>query len=794
MRTDWKILLLRLTRRSLHLSTSTGHLPRGHRLPSGRWRPALRAMQPAVVTPPVMVAPPVVDVPPPAPVMPPIRRAVAPATATARIAVPIAAKTPSIAGKTPAQPVIARAAVAEPVAAPKVPAPATLAPAAATVVLAAPKPITAVASAPLPLAPAAVVPAVETSTGAVTAPSAAAETTSSERVVPESPVAAPVEVPAIVEPAPVVETLAIDPAATARRVATISRSVVLPAARALVETPQPAMALAATAAVDTAGRDSYGMEGSDAGHELRMDNPRASSDAAPPTPPAPETDSVRAGASVPESQPLVSTHAGVADAFMAAATTSSVDELRRLAVKADAEEDPSREPANAATSAIIAAAAPVAVDTDDEAVAAAPQRGDRIREGEAPAELGDLRGEPGATRSYGGSASADTAHASAASAEADPTEMPTPLGEAPAEPPSSQELRLEGSLAPPASKPRPAHYTPPSLAPAVEAQYNRTATDYRRPMPRPKVRGPVIDFHCHLLAARHARGWFEAADHYGIDCFLTMSPLEEVLPIQRDWGHRVQFIAVPRWGGDARANWLDDYRMRLESFYNLGSRIVKFHAAPGTMAMRGMRLDDPAYRPLLREAVARRMVIMTHIGDPDLWYSGKYAADPEKYKSRDADYRMWEDLLEEYRGTPWIGAHMGGNPEDLARLQSLLDRFPDLMLDCSATRWMAREISARRDAAREFFIRNADRLLFGTDQVSGDDRGFDFLASRFWVHRKLWETAYIGVNPILDPDVPEDQQPTLRGLALPDEVLQALYHDNGIKMLAKAGVTFPGWG
>ena len=75
------------------------------------------------------------------------------------------------------------------------------------------------------------------------------------------------------------------------------------------------------------------------------------------------------------------------------------------------------------------------------------------------------------------------------------------------------------------------------FAPAKESDYNRTGVDFRRPLPRPKVRGKVIDFHCHLLAARHARSWFEAADHYGIDCFMTMSPLEEVLPIQRDWGH-----------------------------------------------------------------------------------------------------------------------------------------------------------------------------------------------------------------------------------------------------------------
>jgi predicted TIM-barrel fold metal-dependent hydrolase len=187
------------------------------------------------------------------------------------------------------------------------------------------------------------------------------------------------------------------------------------------------------------------------------------------------------------------------------------------------------------------------------------------------------------------------------------------------------------------------------------------------------------------------------------------------------------------------------------------------------------------------------MAVMTHVGDPDTWYAAKYA-DHGKYGGRDDHYAMWERVMRRYPDVPWIGAHMAGNPEDLGRLQRLLDSFPNLSIDCSATRWMVREISKRRDEAREFFIRNADRIMWGSDQVSGDDRGFDFLASRWWAHRKLWETAYIGQTPIHDPDLPEDRQPQLRGLALPDEVLQKMYHDNAVRFLARVGAAFEGWG
>jgi len=340
------------------------------------------------------------------------------------------------------------------------------------------------------------------------------------------------------------------------------------------------------------------------------------------------------------------------------------------------------------------------------------------------------------------------------------------------------------ALTPPPTQPQIA-----VMAPAVEKEFNRTGIDFHKPMPRPKANGIIIDSHNHLLAARHAKIWFETARHYGIDAFITMAPLEEALGLARDYPGLIHFITIPKWGEASTDDWL----RRLEAFYNLGSRIIKFHMAPGTMAARKWRLDGPMIRPILAEAAARKMILMSHVGDPDTWYNNNYR-DTAKFGTREEHYQMWEGVLNEYREHPWLGAHLGGNPEDLGRLQHLLDTYPNLQLDCSATRWMVREISARRDAAREFFIRNQDRILFGSDQVSGDDRGFDFLASRWWCHRKLWETAYTGPSPIYDPDLPENQQPEMRGLALPDEVLQKIYHDNPLNLLARVGASLGNWG
>jgi hypothetical protein len=333
-------------------------------------------------------------------------------------------------------------------------------------------------------------------------------------------------------------------------------------------------------------------------------------------------------------------------------------------------------------------------------------------------------------------------------------------------------------------------WRPPTLDAPRHEEFNKIGLDFQAEatrMPR-AIDGPIIDSHSHLLAADHADAWFAAADAFGIDHTVTMTPLEEVLRLQRTrHASRTTIIAVPAWQPDGYH--ADRFWPRVQAYHDLGSRVVKFHLAPATMAKSGLRLGSDRLREYVRRAVDLGMVVMTHVGDPATWYESpeRYGNDPEFWGTRREHYDAWEELLDSTRGHPWWGAHLGGWPERPDELRRLLRTYPDLVLDLSATKWMVREVSARADEYRSFCIEFQDRLLWGSDQVSQQLRGFDFYASRWWCHRKLWETDHVGDSPIHDGDVACNTV-QLRGTNLPTEVLTKLYQTNIQTLLARVGV------
>ncbi|MGE0481658.1 MAG: amidohydrolase family protein [Phycisphaerae bacterium] len=311
---------------------------------------------------------------------------------------------------------------------------------------------------------------------------------------------------------------------------------------------------------------------------------------------------------------------------------------------------------------------------------------------------------------------------------------------------------------------------------------NRIGLHYRATVVR-RCPGPIVDAHMHLKHAAHAPLFFEAAGHYGVARVLTMTPIEQAAPLRAAVGpDRLRFIAVPNWrrddgSEDFRESWLRD----LEGFRRFDARLCKFWMAPPMRERHGLTLQSEWLRPVISRAVELGYHFMVHVADPTVWWRpGAKYANTAKIGAKTDQYPALEWFLDHVAPRTVVGAHMGGNIEDPAFLQGLLDRHPNLVLDTSATKWIVREVARQPERVREFIVRNAERVLFGSDLVTDDPYDFDHYASRYWAHWQMWETAYRGESPIEDPDA--DDPPRLAGVDLPVDVLRRMYWENAERL------------
>ncbi len=338
----------------------------------------------------------------------------------------------------------------------------------------------------------------------------------------------------------------------------------------------------------------------------------------------------------------------------------------------------------------------------------------------------------------------------------------------------------------------------------LKLPHNLTGLDYRQiPARKVKVAGGIIDAHMHAGKMEHMATFVDAAVAYGVGEIWTMCGLEHAPALAERWPGLFHFIATPAWqNASATQEFADDWIRRVDAFYALGSRLIKFHLAPGTKKKWMMNAEHPIVQRVAKHAHELGFHLMTHIGDPLAWFcgSGKYA---------DGSFGIFEEQFAEARAVTDIfadrthlGAHMGGCLEDLEALTQRMDANPRYVIDTSATKWIVRAVAEQSpQAVRDFVVAYQDRILFGSDLVVGERYDWDHYASRYYAHLKLWETDTRELAAIEDPDAGKGFDPRARafdtaradgiarlvGVNLPEEVLVKVYRENALRWLPRVG-------
>lgn len=255
---------------------------------------------------------------------------------------------------------------------------------------------------------------------------------------------------------------------------------------------------------------------------------------------------------------------------------------------------------------------------------------------------------------------------------------------------------------------------------------------------RPAV--PAIDAHCHV-DSQSLDAVARVMDTAGIEQLVNISlakgpDLEAVFARHRTAprGRFVLFVLAD-WDGWARGEGIQPMIAMLERAVAQGARGLKVWKDLGLRAAdphgRLLCADDERFAPLFERAAQLGVPVMLHLGDPAAFFTPvdgrneryeELAAHPDwSFYSAPGgpQFPTWEQILEQqarliarHPRTQFIGAHMAGAAEDLARVEDWLARFPNLAVDISAR---AAELGRQPRAARALFLRHPDRILFGSD-------------------------------------------------------------------------------
>jgi predicted TIM-barrel fold metal-dependent hydrolase len=197
-------------------------------------------------------------------------------------------------------------------------------------------------------------------------------------------------------------------------------------------------------------------------------------------------------------------------------------------------------------------------------------------------------------------------------------------------------------------------------------------------------------------------------------------------------------------------------------------------------------IDDSRLDPIWETAAELRLPVLIHVADPVAFF------DPlDQFNERWEELQAHPDwhflspphpsflsivegmarLVERHPRTTFIGAHVGCYAENLAWVAALLDRCPNFYIDISAR---LAELGRQPYSARRFFLKYADRILFGTDM------GIDVETYR--LHYRFLESDDEYFNYALS-DVPPQGRWAIYGLFLPEQVLAKVYSLNAEKVL-----------
>jgi predicted TIM-barrel fold metal-dependent hydrolase len=281
--------------------------------------------------------------------------------------------------------------------------------------------------------------------------------------------------------------------------------------------------------------------------------------------------------------------------------------------------------------------------------------------------------------------------------------------------------------------------------------------------------------------------------HQSIDRYQTPHP------------DRFLTFAEPRWSRVDAPAYAREQADEIEQAHRLGARGLKVLKTLGLYVRERvtsgplLAIDDRRFDPMWEACGALKMPVAIHIADPEAFFLpiDRFNERFEELNNHPdwsfygRDFPSFQSLIDarnrvlaRHPGTKFLALHLGNHAENLGAVSECLDRYPNMYVETGAR---VGELGRQPRAARRFFDRYQDRILFGTDAVPhADDMPQQIFGEALYeIYFRFLETEdeYFDYAPA--PTPPQGRW-RISGIGLPESILRKVYRDNAARLLGLA--------
>jgi predicted TIM-barrel fold metal-dependent hydrolase len=351
---------------------------------------------------------------------------------------------------------------------------------------------------------------------------------------------------------------------------------------------------------------------------------------------------------------------------------------------------------------------------------------------------------------------------------------------------------------------RPGTCQAPEFAPPSILDYRPRSTLVTTETPVPRAKFPVVDIHGHPPGINSPEGLARMVgemDKLNLRVMTSASNtsgerLTQLLGVINATPHKDRFRVFtgvdfrdvgPGWAAKAVAQLESDIKAGAVGVGEVGKSFgLSIRKRDGSR----LRVDDAELDPVWQAAARLDIPMFIHTAEPqeffspldynnERWLELALFPDRRNYEPGQVTFEQLmterNNLFKKHPKTRFIAAHFGWHANDLKRAAAMLDAYPNVVVEAGAILY---DLGRQPRAAREFFLKYQDRILFGKDSWQPEEFPY------YW---RVFETR----DEYFDYYRDYHAFWKLYGMDLPDAVLKKLYYQNALRVVK--GMPTAGW-